>query len=122
MILRLMPCLCLGSPIDAKNWRGTRLFGWKGCDSGAKDTVVEAWNDFAKIASQEGLYKNIDWNSQAAKDIWGHGTGNKAISKWFLYLSLRFWIISRQLAWSVSLFGGHFGTLISRVANIPKIA
>lgn len=71
--------MCLGSPLETKNWRGTRLFGWKGCDSGAKDIIIEAFNDFNKIASQDGLYKNIDWNSQAAKDIWGHGAGNKAI-------------------------------------------
>ncbi|KAL8747440.1 MAG: hypothetical protein Q9190_000701 [Brigantiaea leucoxantha] len=68
-----------GSLIEPKNWRGTRLFGWKGCDGSAKDIIIEAFNDVHKIASQEGLYKNVDWNSQAAREIWGHGTGNKAI-------------------------------------------
>ena len=32
-----------------------------------------------ELACCEGLYKNIDWDSRAAREIWGHGTDNKAI-------------------------------------------
>lgn len=63
-----------GSNFTAANWRGTRLFKWKGCDENQVNAITQAWNDFHKLASQEELYKDIDWTSQAALDIWGHST------------------------------------------------
>ena len=66
-----------GSNISVENWRGTRLFGWKGCEPNAQKVVVETMNDFHKLANQESLWKDIDWNSQAAKDIWGHSTNKR---------------------------------------------
>lgn len=60
-----------GSNFTAENWRGTRLFGWVGCDKGARNIITETWDDFYKLAQQPSLYKNIDWDSQAAKEIWG---------------------------------------------------
>ncbi|KAL8731232.1 MAG: hypothetical protein Q9181_004375 [Wetmoreana brouardii] len=66
-----------GSNISTENWRGTKLFGWKGCDSGAKDIIVETMQDFYKLAQQEALWKDKDWDVPAAKDIWGHATDEK---------------------------------------------
>ena len=68
-----------GSNITTENWRGTKLFGWKGCDKDEQNIIVEAMQQFYKLAQQEALWKEINWNSQAAKEIWGHGTGNKEI-------------------------------------------
>jgi hypothetical protein len=69
-----------GSNITVQNLRGTRLFGWKGCSSTDVKLITEAYNDFQILAKQEALWKNIDWNSQAVKDIWGHGEGRKALT------------------------------------------
>ena len=63
-----------GSNFTAENWRGTRLFGWKGCAENEVNLITQAWNDFYKLAQQKDLYKDIDWTSQAALDIWGHST------------------------------------------------
>lgn len=63
-----------GSNFTAANWRGTRLFGWKGCGTEQVNAITQAWNDFHKLASQKDLYEEIDWTSQAALDIWGHST------------------------------------------------
>jgi len=68
-----------GSNITTENWRGTKLFGWKGCDGEEQRIIVETMKQFYKLAQQEALWKDIDWDSQAAKEIWGHGTGNKEI-------------------------------------------
>jgi hypothetical protein len=62
-----------GSNFTAENWRGTRLFGWKGCGKQERNIIVETWNDFHTLSSQDAL-KNIDWDSQAAQEIWGHDT------------------------------------------------
>ena len=69
-----------GSNITAQNLRGVRLFGWRGCSSPDVKTISESFDDFEKLAKQEALWKDIDWNSPAAKEIWGHGTGNKGVS------------------------------------------
>lgn len=69
-----------GSNITAQNLRGVRLFGWKGCSTPDVKTISDAFDDFEKIATIEALYKNIDWTAQAATDIWGHGSGNKAVT------------------------------------------
>lgn len=68
-----------GSNITVENWRGTRLFGWKGCDSGAKDIIVETMQHFHTLADQDALWKDIDWDSPAAKEIWGHATNGKKV-------------------------------------------
>lgn len=69
-----------GSNITAQNLRGVKLFGWTGCSSSDVKTISDAYDDFQTLAKQEALWKNIDWNSQAAKDIWGHGGGNTAVT------------------------------------------
>ena len=46
-----------GSNITVENWRGTRLFGWKGCDKGAQSIIVETMEHFHKLANQEALGK-----------------------------------------------------------------
>ena len=66
-----------GSNFTAANWRGTRLFGRKGCNKNQVNLITEAWNDFYKLAQQKELYDEIDWSSQAALDIWGHSTAPK---------------------------------------------
>ena len=66
-----------GSNYTAENFRATRLFGWKGCDVYEQKIIVETWKDFHKLANQPSVYKNIDWNSQAAKEFWGHSTDPK---------------------------------------------
>lgn len=68
-----------GSNISTQNWRGTRLFGWKGCGSRERDTITQAFQDFHMLANQKELYDNIDFDAPAAKDIWGHGAGSKVL-------------------------------------------
>ena len=69
-----------GSNLTAPNLRGVRLFGWKGCLPPAVKSIREAYDDFQKLAKQKALWEDIDWESQAAKEIWGHGSGNKAVT------------------------------------------
>ncbi|KAL9106050.1 MAG: hypothetical protein Q9227_008893 [Pyrenula ochraceoflavens] len=70
-----------GSNITIDNWRGTYLFGWKGCDKNAKNIIIETYNDFQTLAGEDSVYKNLDWNSPAARDIWGHSSDpSKALS------------------------------------------
>ncbi len=69
-----------GSNITVQNLRGVRLFGWKGCSSPDVKTISDSFDDFEKLAKQEALWKSIDWNSPAAKEIWGKGAGNKAVT------------------------------------------
>jgi hypothetical protein len=67
-----------GSNITTQNVRGTKLFGWKGCDSGAMNIIQESFKHFETLAGQKALYDDdIDWNSQAALDIWGHSTDDR---------------------------------------------
>ena len=68
-----------GSNISTQNWRGTKLFGWKGCDVGDKNLITSTMQDFYTLAQQDAVNK-IDWTSQAVADIWGHGKGKKALS------------------------------------------
>ena len=44
-----------GSNITTENWRGTKLFGWKGCDKDEQNIIVEAMQQFYKLAQQEAL-------------------------------------------------------------------
>jgi hypothetical protein len=69
-----------GNNVTVENLRGVRFYGWTGCSSPDVKTITESFDDFQKLAKQEALWKNIDWDSPAARDIWGHGTGNKAIT------------------------------------------
>ncbi|PIA96168.1 hypothetical protein CB0940_10524 [Cercospora beticola] len=63
-----------GSNYTADNWRNTRLFGFRGCGEDEQFAIIEAWDDFYTLAQQKGLYQNTDWNSQAAREIWGHSS------------------------------------------------
>ncbi|KAF1961810.1 hypothetical protein CC80DRAFT_436156 [Byssothecium circinans] len=63
-----------GNAIDAQNLRGTRLFGWQACEQSAVNIIKETYADFYKLSHVDGLWKNFDWNGQAAKDMWGTPT------------------------------------------------
>lgn len=67
-----------GNQLDAANVRGTRLFGYEGCDSPAKDAINAAYNDFYKLSHLDGLYANFDWKGQAAREVWGSEVSQKA--------------------------------------------
>ena len=69
-----------GNPIDPKSVRGTRLFGWTGCDVNEQKIIVESYNDFYKLAQQKEVYDNIDWTDKSATEFWGASKGKKAIS------------------------------------------
>ncbi|KAF1829867.1 hypothetical protein BDW02DRAFT_126738 [Decorospora gaudefroyi] len=66
-----------GNQIDAENIRGTRLFGYYGCASGDVKIINEAYNDFGKLSHVNGLYSNIAWGDQAAKEMWGNDDDKK---------------------------------------------
>lgn len=66
-----------GSEISIENWRGTKLFGWKGCEPEEQKIIVETFQHFHKLADNKALYDSIDWVSQAAKEIWGHSTDDR---------------------------------------------
>ena len=67
-----------GSNISTQNWRGTKLFGWNGCDIGDKNLITSTMKDFYTLAQQDAV-NNIDWSAQAVAEIWGHGQGNKVL-------------------------------------------
>ena len=67
-----------GSNISTQNWRGTKLFGWKGCDVNDKNLITSTMQDFYTLAQQDAV-NNIDWSAQAVAEIWGHGKGNKVL-------------------------------------------
>jgi hypothetical protein len=62
-----------GTNITTQNLRGTRLYGWKGCDVSEAKAIAEAYVDFQKLASP--LASNIDWASKTAEDFWGNDKG-----------------------------------------------
>lgn len=66
-----------GSNISTENWRGTKIFGWDGCNVKQQKILVETFQHFHKLANQEALWKDIDWNAPAARDIWGHATDDR---------------------------------------------
>jgi hypothetical protein len=67
-----------GNQFDAANVRGTRLFGYDGCDSQATKIINAAYDDFYKLSHLDGLYKNFNWKGQAAKEFWGSDVSPKA--------------------------------------------
>jgi len=67
-----------GNQIDTANVRGTRLFGYEGCDRPAKDAINTAYDDFYKLSHLDGLYANFDWKGQAAREFWGSDVAPKA--------------------------------------------
>ncbi|KAL9617663.1 MAG: hypothetical protein Q9160_007580 [Pyrenula sp. 1 TL-2023] len=71
-----------GPPADTpvEKLQGYRFFGWDGCKSDQKDQIVETIQQFYNLADNAKL-TNINWDSQAAKEIWGHSSDDrKAIS------------------------------------------
>ncbi|KAG8531808.1 uncharacterized protein KY384_003444 [Bacidia gigantensis] len=66
-----------GSRLETQNWRGTKLFGWKGCEKQDQQTIVQTFNDFYTLAQQKSVWDDIDWDSQAAQEIWGHATDDR---------------------------------------------
>ena len=67
-----------GSNISTENLRGTRLYGWKGCERDDARAIAEAFDDFYKLASP--LASNIDWDGLPAKDFWGAYSGQHRVS------------------------------------------
>jgi len=68
-----------GSNLTIENWRGTKLYGWKGCTPHEANDIAQTYNDFHKIVSTDGIYKNIDWSHAAATDFWGPADGDYQI-------------------------------------------
>ncbi|OAL55012.1 hypothetical protein IQ07DRAFT_584144 [Pyrenochaeta sp. DS3sAY3a] len=62
-----------GTNITIENLRGTRLFGWKGCEVEETKIIAEAFDDFYKLA--QPLSSGIDWASEVAEDFWGKNEG-----------------------------------------------
>ncbi|KAL9618507.1 MAG: hypothetical protein Q9160_006763 [Pyrenula sp. 1 TL-2023] len=68
-----------GKNIDVKNVRGVHLFGWTACEQNERSIIEETYDDFYKLAQQQEVYNNIDWNHQAAREFWGAASGKKPI-------------------------------------------
>jgi len=64
-----------GTIIDIQALRGTRLYGWKGCEVQEQKDITQAYNDFYKLAQQTEVYNNIVWDDQAGKDFFGPAFG-----------------------------------------------
>jgi hypothetical protein len=62
-----------GSSISIENLRGTRLYGWKGCEPDESKAIAAAFDDFYKLANP--LSSKIDWASEVAQDFWGKNDG-----------------------------------------------
>ena len=74
-----------GSNISIVNLRGTRLYGWKGY-AYSKNDIAQAFDDFYTLSQQPSVYKNIDWNTPAAQQIYKYS--------WWPTLD---WILGRTL-------------------------
>lgn len=66
-----------GSNVTIDNLRGTRLFGWDGCHPTEQKQIVEAFNDFYKLA--DPLSGQIDWAGEVAQDFWGANDGKNRV-------------------------------------------
>jgi len=64
-----------GTNIDVQALRGTRLYGWKGCEVQEQKDLAQAYDDFYKLAQQTEVYNNIVWDDQAAKEFFGPAFG-----------------------------------------------
>jgi hypothetical protein len=67
--------------IVIENLRGTRLYGWKGCEAKETNLITEAWDDFHKLADQLEVSNNIGFNEQSAREFWGASSGRNALSQ-----------------------------------------
>ena len=67
-----------GSNISTENLRGTRLYGWKGCNVPEQKAIAEAFDDFYKLANP--LSSNINWDGRPATDFWGAADGPNRVS------------------------------------------
>lgn len=68
-----------GTDITIQNLRGTRLFGWRGCDISESNAIAEAFDDFHKLVSLPEVYNSISWNDRAAIDFFGAASGKNRI-------------------------------------------
>jgi hypothetical protein len=66
--------------ITTANTLGTRLFGWVGCSVEESQMIAEAYDDFYKLAQQDGVYQNIAWDEEAAIEFFGPSRGVYAVS------------------------------------------
>ena len=62
-----------GSNITVENLRGTRLYGWKGCEVDETKAIASAFDDMYKLAKP--LASKIDWAGEIAVDFWGKNEG-----------------------------------------------
>jgi hypothetical protein len=68
-----------GNDISVENLRGTRLFGYKGCEKEEANKIDQAFKDFHTLVSQNGVHSNIDWAHAAAVDFFGPSAGKYRI-------------------------------------------
>jgi hypothetical protein len=66
-----------GSNITIENLRGTRLYGWKGCEVQESKAIATAFSDFNKLATP--LASSIDWAGEIAEDFWGKNEGKNRV-------------------------------------------
>ena len=66
-----------GSNITIENLRGTRLYGWKGCEVDDSKAIAAAFDDFYKLAAP--LSSKIDWAGTIAEDFWGKNAGKNKV-------------------------------------------
>jgi hypothetical protein len=66
-----------GSNLTIDNIRGTRLYGWKGCEPDESKAIAAAFDDFHKLA--DPLASKIDWADDPALDFWGKNEGKDKV-------------------------------------------
>lgn len=66
-----------GSNITAENLRGTRLYGWKGCEVEDTIAIASAFDDMYKLANP--LASQIDWADEISEDFRGKNQGKNRV-------------------------------------------
>lgn len=67
-----------GTDLTIENLRGTRLYGWTGCEVDETKAIAAAFDDFHKLA--DPLAASIDWSDEVAQDFWGKHVGKDRVS------------------------------------------
>ncbi|KAM5462559.1 hypothetical protein MferCBS49748_006466 [Microsporum ferrugineum] len=57
---------------EGNNWLGTRIFGFENCGINTQ-TIKYDYDDMHRIASTEGVYRNVAWGEAAAHEYFGPG-------------------------------------------------
>jgi hypothetical protein len=63
--------------VTIENVRGTHIYGFQGCEDPEVGAIKQAYKDMNRLASQDGVKSNIDWNGKAATDFFGPGDGKQ---------------------------------------------